>query len=92
MGEFLSAWFAFLLFVSCVVAFVCGQTLGRGAPYLIVFRVAGAVAFAAYSFGQIPNAIWCDSGGDGRSAYSVGSARARSILRSGMSQIRATTV
>jgi len=57
MGEFLGAWFAFLLFVSCVVAFVCGQTLSRGTPYPLVFRVAGAVAFAAYSFGQSPNAI-----------------------------------
>ena len=24
----------------------------------LVFRVAGAAAFAGYSFGQIPNAIW----------------------------------
>lgn len=58
MARFLGAWFAYLLFVSYVVAFVCGQTLPRGAEYLLVFRVAGAVAFAAYSFGQIPNAIW----------------------------------
>jgi hypothetical protein len=58
MGAFLGSWFAFLLFVSCVVAHVCGAALDRGAPYLLVFRVAGAVALAAYSFGQIPNAIW----------------------------------
>ena len=58
MGQFLGAWFAHLLFVSYVVAFLCGQTLHRGAPYLLVFRVAGTVAFAAYSIGQIPNAIW----------------------------------
>jgi hypothetical protein len=58
MAEFLGGWFAYLLCVSYVVAFVCGQTLSRGTPYLLVFRVAGAVAFAAYSFGQIPNAIW----------------------------------
>lgn len=58
MGQFLGAWFAYLLLVSYLVALVCGQTLHRGAPYLLVFRVAGAVAFAAYSFGQIPNAIW----------------------------------
>jgi nucleoside recognition membrane protein YjiH len=44
--------------VSYVVAFVCGQTLHRGAPYWLVFRVAGAVAFAGYSFAQVPNAIW----------------------------------
>jgi len=58
MGEFLGAWFVYLLLVSYAVAFVCGQTLHRGAPYLLVFRVAGAVAFAGYSFAQIPNAIW----------------------------------
>ena len=57
-AESLGAWFAYLLFVSYVVAFVCGQTLSRGTPYMVVFRVAGAVALAAYSFGQIPTAIW----------------------------------
>ena len=58
MGQFLGLWFVYLLFVSYAVAFVCGQTLGRGTPYMLVFRVAGAVAFAGYSFAQIPNAIW----------------------------------
>jgi hypothetical protein len=58
MGLFLGGWFVYLLFVSWVVAFVCGQTLHRGASYLVVFRVAGAVAFAAYSFAHVPNAIW----------------------------------
>ena len=58
MGAFLGAWFVYLLCVSYVVAFVCGQTLHRGAPYMLVFRVAGAVACAGYSFAQIPNAIW----------------------------------
>jgi hypothetical protein len=58
MGQFLPAWFAYLLCVSALVAFVCGQTLHRGTEYLHVFGVAGAVAVAAYSLGQIPNAIW----------------------------------
>jgi hypothetical protein len=58
MGQFLGAWFAYLLFVSYVVAFVCGQALHVGAEYLQVFKVAGTVAFAGYSFSQIPNAIW----------------------------------
>jgi hypothetical protein len=58
MAQFLGSWFLYLLLVSYAVAFVCGQTLPRGTPYLLVFRVAAAVAFAAYSFGQIPNAIW----------------------------------
>jgi hypothetical protein len=58
MAEFLGCWFLYLLFVSWVVAFVCGSTLHVGTPYLRVFRVAGTAAFAAYSVGQIPNAIW----------------------------------
>ncbi|HSD29087.1 MAG TPA: hypothetical protein VLL75_17435 [Vicinamibacteria bacterium] len=58
MGAFLGRWFLYLLFVSYVVALVCGQTLARSTPYLLVFRVAGAVAFAGYSFAHIPNAIW----------------------------------
>jgi hypothetical protein len=58
MGVFLGCWFLHLLFVSYFVALVCGQTLHRGAPYMLVFRVAGAVAFAGYSFAHVPNAIW----------------------------------
>ncbi len=58
MGQFLGAWFAYLLFVSYVVAFVCGQALHVGTEYLQVFKVAGTVAFAGYSVSQIPNAIW----------------------------------
>jgi hypothetical protein len=58
MGAFLGGWFLYLLLVSYVVALVCGQTLVRGTPFGQVFRVAGAVAFAAYSLGHIPNAIW----------------------------------
>jgi len=58
MGVFLGGWFLYLLAVSYVAAFVCGQTLHRGAPYGRIFRVAGAVAFAGYSLAQVPNAIW----------------------------------
>jgi hypothetical protein len=58
MGKFLSLWFVYLLFVSAFVAFVTGQALPFGAEYMRVFRVAGSVAVAAYSLGQIPNAIW----------------------------------
>jgi hypothetical protein len=58
MGAFLGGWFLYLLLVSYVVALACGHTLARGTPFGRVFRVAGAVAFAAYSLGSIPNAIW----------------------------------
>ena len=58
MGRFLGCWFLYLLFVSYAVALVCGRTLHGGAPFLLVFQIATLVAFAAYSFAQIPNAIW----------------------------------
>jgi hypothetical protein len=58
MGQFLGAWVLYLLAVSVFVALVAGQALPAGAPYMTVFRVSGSVAFAAYSLGQIPNAIW----------------------------------
>jgi hypothetical protein len=58
MGGFLGCWFLYLLAVSYLVALVCGQTLHRGDPYMHVFTVALGVAFGAYSFAQIPNAIW----------------------------------
>jgi len=58
MGAFLGSWFLYLLLVSYLVALVCGHTLARGTSFARAFHVAGAVAFAAYSLSQIPNAIW----------------------------------
>lgn len=58
MGSFLGCWFLYLLFVSYVVAWVCGMTLRPRADGMLVFKIAGLVAFAGYSFAQIPNAIW----------------------------------
>ena len=58
MGSFLGCWFLYLLFVSYAVALACGQSLHRAAPPLVIFKLAGIVAFAGYSFAQIPNAIW----------------------------------
>jgi len=58
MGTFLGGWFLYLLLVSYLVALVCGHTLVRGTHFGRTFHVAGAVAFAAYSLGNIPNAIW----------------------------------
>jgi hypothetical protein len=44
--------------VSFFVAYVASHTLEPGAPYLRVFRIAGATAFLAYAAGQVPAAIW----------------------------------
>ena len=58
MGKSLTLYFIYCLLVSIVTAYVAGRTLQAGAHYLGVFRVAGTVAFLAYS-GAVPvGAIW----------------------------------
>lgn len=58
MGKYLATWFVFCLVVSVFVAYLTGRTLGPGAPYLSVFRVAGTAAFLAYALGEAMNSIW----------------------------------
>jgi hypothetical protein len=58
MGPALIQWFVFSLVVSFFVAYIACHTLEPGAPYLRVFRIAGATAFLAYAAGQVPAAIW----------------------------------
>lgn len=58
MGKSLGMWFVFLVVVSIFVAYLTGRTLGPGADYLMVFRVAGTTAFMAYGLGEVMNTIW----------------------------------
>jgi hypothetical protein len=58
MGRSLGQWAAYVFVVSIFVAYVAGRTLGPGAHYLGVFRVAGTVAILAYSAAIVPSAIW----------------------------------
>src|SRR5262245_19528287 len=58
MGKFLGQWFAFLLAVGIVVAYLAAHTLHAGAPYRPVFRVVGTAAFLAYGIGIMSNGIW----------------------------------
>jgi hypothetical protein len=58
MGGYLAQWFAYTLVVSFFVAYVASHALPAGSEHLRVFRIVGAVAFLAYSAGQIPAAIW----------------------------------
>lgn len=58
MGGNLVQWFLFCLLVSVFAAYVTGRALGPGEPYLAVFRLAGATAFAAYGVGTLQQAIW----------------------------------
>lgn len=58
MGKFLSQWFVYCLVISVFVAYLAGRTLGAGAEYLAVFRVAGTAAFLGYGMGQPVDSIW----------------------------------
>ncbi len=44
--------------VSVFVAYLAGRTLPDGTTFLPVFRVAGAIAVAAYTSALLPGSIW----------------------------------
>jgi hypothetical protein len=58
LGGSLFQWFLYLLLVGFLAAYITGRALGPGAPYLVVFRFAGATSFIAYSIGLWQNSIW----------------------------------
>ena len=62
MGKQLGLWFVLMLVISGFTAYIAGRTLGFGTPYLKVFRVVGAVAFASYAFGHWQYFIWWGKG------------------------------
>jgi hypothetical protein len=55
-------WFVYGIVIAAFAAYVSGLTLPAGAPYMIVFRVTGAVAFAAYVLALWHDWIWYSSG------------------------------
>lgn len=58
MGKFLGLWFLFCLFVAVFTAYLTGRTVAPGTPYLLVFRVAGTVAFMGYGLGHFADSVW----------------------------------
>lgn len=58
MGKYLSQWFLFILIVSLFIAYVVAHAIPRGAEYLHVFRIVGAIGFLAYGMGNFTSAIW----------------------------------
>ena len=58
MGKALTSWFVFTLVVSFFTAYLTSRTLAAGADYLAVHRVAGTVAFLAYSMAHASDSIW----------------------------------
>jgi len=58
MPKYLAQWFLFSIAVSFVAAYVARHTLDYGADGLLVTRVTGTVAFAAYGFTNVLDSIW----------------------------------
>jgi hypothetical protein len=58
MGQSLIQWFVYCVAVGFLVAYLTGRTVGPGAEYVRVFRVASLVAFLAYAGAQPIQSIW----------------------------------
>ena len=58
MQKHLALWFGFSLFVSFVAAYVARHTLHPGDDGMLVMRITGTVAFAAYALSHLSDSIW----------------------------------
>jgi hypothetical protein len=58
MGPTFVQWFAYLVAVGFFTAYVTIHAVPAQAPYLAVFRIAGAVAFLAHAAALWPQSIW----------------------------------
>jgi hypothetical protein len=58
MGKNLALWFVYTLFVGIAVALIVGRTRWPGAPFMQIFKLAGAVAFLVYFGAEPTNSIW----------------------------------
>jgi hypothetical protein len=58
MGKSLAFWLLYCVVVEIFAAYISGRALQTGAPYLSVFRFAGATAFVGYALGLWQNTIW----------------------------------
>ena len=58
MAKNLVSWFVYCIVAGVFAAYIAGRALPPGAPYLSVFRFAGATAFTAYALALWQNTIW----------------------------------
>ena len=58
MTASLVQWFLYCLLVSIFAAYISSRALQTGAPYLSVFRFAGATSFFCYTVAGWQNSIW----------------------------------
>lgn len=58
MAKPMVSWVLYCLVMSLLVAYLTGRTVGPGAEYLTVFRVAGTAAFLGYAGAVGAESIW----------------------------------
>lgn len=58
MPKYLAQWFMFSLFVSFTAAYIARHTLHPGEEGMLVMRITGTVAFAAYGLTNVLDSIW----------------------------------
>jgi hypothetical protein len=58
MAKNLIQYFLYCFLVSFVTAYVARHTLTFGTPRMVVFRLTGTVAIAAYTLALFPESIW----------------------------------
>jgi hypothetical protein len=58
MPKYLAQWFVFTFFVSFTAAYVARHTLHPGDDGMLVTRITGTVAFAAYGMTNVLDSIW----------------------------------
>ena len=58
MAPHMLQWFCYCLVVSIFAAYIASRALAPGAPYLSVFRFAGATAFFCYGVAIWQESIW----------------------------------
>lgn len=58
MPKYLAQWFMFSMFVSFTASYVARHTLHPSADGMLVMRITGTVAFAAYGLTNVLDSIW----------------------------------
>jgi hypothetical protein len=58
MGPQMAQWFAYILVVGAVSAYLGGRMLPPGSDYLDVFRVTGTIAFASFAMALPQRSVW----------------------------------
>jgi hypothetical protein len=62
MGKNLVQWFVYSLVIGVFAAYIASRALAPGAPYLRVFQLTGATAFACYTVAIWQMSIWYHRG------------------------------